>query len=101
MSAYGISLTFFFHKKYLSFIVISVQVLHIKEERLDLTADEVKAKYSSGNSLVELIRATMMDSVYGLRLMYELNVIPLALQITNIAGQILVTQNNNLITYVQ
>lgn len=84
----------YFHIKYARCILISVQVLHIKEERLDLTADEVKAKYSSGNSLVELIRATMMDSVYGLRLMYEMNVIPLALQITNIAGQMLVTHYN-------
>ncbi|KAG8262791.1 DNA polymerase alpha catalytic subunit [Homalodisca vitripennis] len=64
-------------------------VLHVNVERLEVTPDEVKAKYSSSSSLVELVRATMVDSVYVLRLMYELNVIPLALQITNIAGNVM------------
>ncbi|XP_054257765.1 DNA polymerase alpha catalytic subunit isoform X2 [Macrosteles quadrilineatus] len=64
-------------------------VLKIKEERLDLAPDEVKGHYSSSKTLLEVIWATMMDSVYILKLMYEMNVIPLALQITNIAGNVM------------
>ena len=33
---------------------------------------------------------TLVDSTYILRIMYELNVIPLALQITNICGNVMV-----------
>lgn len=36
-----------------------------------------------------LITRTMQDAVYVIRLMYELNVMPLAMQITNIAGECL------------
>lgn len=57
-----------------------------EDERPDITLDEVKGKYDSGSALVELIKCTVEDSVYVLKIMYELNVIPLALQITNIAG---------------
>lgn len=42
---------------------------------------------SSGQTLAQLISTTMQDAAYITRLMYEMNVLPLALQITNIAGK--------------
>lgn len=57
------------------------------EERADLTTDEVKQLYGTSRSLLQLISCTMQDAAYVLRLMCELNVLPLALQITKIAGK--------------
>jgi hypothetical protein len=57
------------------------------EERADLTTDEVKQQYGSSRSLLHIISCTMQDAAYILRLMCELNVLPLALQITKIAGE--------------
>jgi DNA polymerase alpha subunit A len=51
-----------------------------------VTTDEVKRFYASSQSLLQLISCTMQDAAYIIRLMCELNVLPLALQITNIAG---------------
>lgn len=66
------------------------QVLHSKEgERKEVKSEEVKMMYSSSKSLINLIKLTMDDTLYILRIMYELNVIPLALQITNVAGNVL------------
>jgi hypothetical protein len=57
------------------------------EERAHLTIDEVKQLYGSSQSLLQLISCTMQDAACILRLMCELNVLPLALQITKIAGK--------------
>jgi hypothetical protein len=43
---------------------------------------------SSGEALRHLICLSMQDAAFILRIMCELNAIPLALQITNIAGNI-------------
>lgn len=45
--------------------------------------------YSKSQTLIKLINATMQDTNYILKLMYELNVLPLALQITSIAGNVM------------
>lgn len=45
--------------------------------------------YSKSQTLIKLINATMQDTNYILKLMYELNVLPLALQITTIAGNVM------------
>jgi DNA polymerase alpha subunit A len=63
------------------------------EERADLTTDEIKQLYGSSQSLLQLISCTMQDAAYILRLMCELNVLPLALQITKIAGMLYVMYN--------
>lgn len=55
-------------------------------ERTEVTVDEVKQLYGSSQSLLQIISCTMQDAAYVVRLMCELNVLPLALQITNIAG---------------
>lgn len=39
---------------------------------------------------MQLLELSLMDSTYILRILYELNVLPLALQITNICGNVLV-----------
>lgn len=68
-------------------VCICNQVLHVKEEeRAEVTIDEVKRLYGASQSLLQLISCTMQDAAYIIRLMCELNVMPLALQITNIAG---------------
>lgn len=64
-----------------------------EEERADWTTDEIKQQYGSSRSLLQLISFTMQDAAYILRLMCELNVLPLALQITKIAGMLYVTYN--------
>ncbi|XP_069676603.1 DNA polymerase alpha catalytic subunit-like [Periplaneta americana] len=65
-------------------------VLHVKEEeRAEVTIDEVKRLYGVSQSLLQLISCTMQDAAYIIRLMCELNVMPLALQITNIAGNVM------------
>lgn len=63
------------------------------EERADLTTDEIKQLYGSSRSLLQLISYTMQDAAYILRLMCELNVLPLALQITKIAGKLYIIYN--------
>nr|CAD7392203.1 unnamed protein product [Timema cristinae] len=61
-------------------------LLHLKEnERVNYTVEEVNKMFGSSRDLLHLISATMQDAVYILRLMCELNVLPLTLQITNIA----------------
>lgn len=65
-------------------------VLKLKEnERQDLSADDVKKCFINSREMFMLITRTMQDAAYILRLMYELNVMPLAMQITNIAGNLL------------
>jgi DNA polymerase alpha subunit A len=63
------------------------------EDRVDLTTDEIKQLYGSSQSLLRLISCTMQDAAYILRLMCELNVLPLALQITKIAGKLYIMYN--------
>ena len=63
------------------------------EERAELTTDEIKQLYGSSQSLLQLISCTMQDAAYILRLMCELNVLPLALQITKIAGKMYIMYN--------
>ncbi|KAL0275791.1 UNVERIFIED_CONTAM: hypothetical protein PYX00_003535 [Menopon gallinae] len=66
------------------------QILRIGENsREDYSSEEIVLKYSKAGDLISLINATMQDTSYILKLMYELNVLPLALQITNIAGNVM------------
>ena len=65
-----------------------VKVLHLNGVRPDLSSDSVKKMYSTSANLLGMIAITMQDGANTLRLMYELNVLPLALQITSIAGNL-------------
>jgi hypothetical protein len=63
------------------------QVLQKKEgDRKEIRIDEVRGMYGDSQSLISLISSTMLDASFIIKLMCELNVMPLALQITNIAG---------------
>lgn len=63
------------------------QVLKLQEsERMDVNADDLLEMYEKGENITKLITLTMQDASYMLRLMCELNIMPLALQITNICG---------------
>ena len=46
---------------------------------------------SSSQHLLNLVELNLTDATYILKLMYELNVMPLALQITNICGNVMVS----------
>ncbi|KAH9514082.1 DNA polymerase alpha catalytic subunit, partial [Bulinus truncatus] len=62
-------------------------VLKLKRDEID--PDQIREAYMSGQQLLKLIELSLMDSLYILRIMYDLNALPLALQITNICGNIL------------
>jgi len=53
---------------------------------MEVNADDLLEMYEKGESITKLISLTMQDNSYLLRLMCELNIMPLALQITNICG---------------
>ncbi|GFN73923.1 DNA polymerase, partial [Plakobranchus ocellatus] len=61
----------------------------LKQHRIEADYEEVKSMFQSSGLLLKLIELTLQDSSYILRIMYELNVIPLALQITSICGNIM------------
>ncbi|VEN38662.1 unnamed protein product [Callosobruchus maculatus] len=62
-------------------------VLKMKENQyMELEPGDIPKMYRTSDGIIKLISATMQDASYILRIMYELNAIPLALQITNIAG---------------
>lgn len=69
---------------------LCTNVLKIKEgERLEITNDQLVTMYDTSDSILKLISLTIQDASYILRLMCEMNVLPLALQITNIAGNLM------------
>uniref|UniRef100_A0A670ZEY3 DNA polymerase n=1 Tax=Pseudonaja textilis TaxID=8673 RepID=A0A670ZEY3_PSETE len=61
----------------------------LKTERVAIPAEEVRNMYSDSHHLLYMLENTWIDSKYILQIMYELNVLPLALQITNIAGNVM------------
>lgn len=65
-------------------------VLNLPEnKRQELTDEEFKSCYFSGGNLVKALWWLMTDASYIIRIFYELNILPLALQITNIAGNVM------------
>ncbi|XP_039745237.1 DNA polymerase alpha catalytic subunit [Pararge aegeria] len=69
---------------------LCVNVLKIKEgERVDVALEDLPRYYESSNDLLQLVTLSMQDASYILKMMCELNVIPLALQITQIAGNVM------------
>ncbi|KAJ8010866.1 hypothetical protein DPEC_G00079590 [Dallia pectoralis] len=61
----------------------------LKTERTTVPAENIKNLYSDSPHLLYLLELTWTDSKLILQIMCELNVLPLALQITNIAGNVL------------
>ncbi|XP_041358143.1 DNA polymerase alpha catalytic subunit-like [Gigantopelta aegis] len=66
---------------------LSHQILKCNRKEIDY--EEIKNMYSSSKQLLGLIETTLMDSTYILRILYELNIIPLAHQITTICGNVM------------
>lgn len=69
---------------------LSELVHHIlKIERLVFPPENIRSAYSESSQLLHMLENTWMDAKFILQIMCELNVLPLALQITNIAGNVL------------
>lgn len=69
---------------------LCVNVLKMKEgERIDVSLEDLPRYYENSRDLFQLVSLSMQDAAYILKIMCELNVIPLALQITQIAGNIM------------
>ncbi|XP_053690706.1 DNA polymerase alpha catalytic subunit [Sabethes cyaneus] len=69
---------------------LCVEVLKIQDgERKDILLDDIPGMFESTADLKQLIGLTMQDNLYTMRLLCELNVLPLALQITQIAGNLM------------
>ncbi|XP_017784640.1 PREDICTED: DNA polymerase alpha catalytic subunit isoform X2 [Nicrophorus vespilloides] len=57
--------------------------------RIEIEPENVPSMYTNSLDLFKMISLTMQDTAYILKMMYELSVLPLALQITNIAGNVM------------
>lgn len=57
--------------------------------RVDVNNDKLYEMYETSEDILKLITLTLQDCSYVVRLMCELNVLPLALQITNICGNLM------------
>ncbi|XP_041670511.1 DNA polymerase alpha catalytic subunit [Cheilinus undulatus] len=66
---------------------LTAQVL--KTERVTVPQENIKNLYSDSPHLLYLLELTWTDAKLILQMMCELNVLPLALQITNIAGNVM------------
>ncbi|KAL4705659.1 hypothetical protein ACJJTC_011221 [Scirpophaga incertulas] len=70
--------------------MLCTDVLKMKEgERVDVALEDLPRYYESSQDLLQLVSLSMQDASYILKIMCELNVIPLALQITQIAGNVM------------
>ncbi|VVC98313.1 unnamed protein product [Leptidea sinapis] len=69
---------------------LCVSVLKMKEgERIEVALEDLPRYYENSSDLLQLVTLSMQDASYILKIMCELSVIPLALQITQIAGNIM------------
>ncbi|XP_063811770.1 DNA polymerase alpha catalytic subunit isoform X2 [Pseudophryne corroboree] len=69
---------------------LSELVHHIlKAERVVILPENIRNAYSDSSQLLCMLESTWTDARFILQIMCELNVLPLALQITNIAGNVM------------
>nr|XP_033803913.1 DNA polymerase alpha catalytic subunit isoform X2 [Geotrypetes seraphini] len=61
----------------------------LKTERRTMPPENIRSAYSDSAHLLYMLESTWMDARFILQIMCELNVLPLALQITSIAGNIM------------
>lgn len=59
------------------------------DERQEIIYDNIPYAYDSSSSIIEFVEINVQDCIYISKLMAELNILPLALQITNIAGNLM------------
>lgn len=60
-----------------------------EDERQEILYDNIPFAYDSSASIIDFVEINVQDCIYISKLMAELNVLPLALQITNIAGNLM------------
>jgi DNA polymerase alpha subunit A len=60
-----------------------------EDERQEILYDNIPFAYDSSASIIEFVELNVQDCIYISKLMVELNILPLALQITNIAGNLM------------
>lgn len=66
------------------------KILKIGEnERQEIFFDNIPFAYDHSSTIIEFIELNVKDCIFIVKLMVELNILPLALQITNIAGNLL------------
>lgn len=66
------------------------KILKVTEnERQEILYDNIPFAYDASQSIIEFTEINVQDCLYISKLMVELNIIPLALQITNIAGNLM------------
>ncbi|XP_053561243.1 DNA polymerase alpha catalytic subunit [Bombina bombina] len=61
----------------------------LKTERIVIPPENIRNSYSDSSHLLFMLENTWTDAKFILQIMCELNVLPLALQITNIAGNVM------------
>lgn len=60
-----------------------------EDDRHEMLYDNIPFAYDASESIIEFVELNVQDCLYISKLMVELNIIPLALQITNIAGNLM------------
>lgn len=60
-----------------------------EDDRQEILYDNIPFAYDASESIIEFVELNVQDCLYISKLMVELNIIPLALQITNIAGNLM------------
>lgn len=60
-----------------------------EDERQEILYDNIPFAYDSGGSIIDFVELNVQDCIYISKLMLELNILPLALQITNVAGNLM------------
>ncbi|KAF4797856.1 hypothetical protein TURU_069929 [Turdus rufiventris] len=61
----------------------------LKTEKVTILPEEIRNMYSDSPRLLYMLENTWIDAKFILQIMCELNVLPLALQITNISGNVM------------
>ncbi|XP_075710123.1 DNA polymerase alpha catalytic subunit isoform X2 [Rhinoderma darwinii] len=61
----------------------------LKTERVMILPEQLRNAYSDSSQLLYMLENTLIDARFIVQIMCELNVLPLALQITNIAGNVM------------
>eukprot|EP00095_Tigriopus_kingsejongensis_P006205 snap_masked-scaffold252_size238019-processed-gene-1.18 protein:Tk06205 transcript:snap_masked-scaffold252_size238019-processed-gene-1.18-mRNA-1 annotation:"dna polymerase alpha catalytic subunit" len=59
------------------------------EDRVDIGCEEMRRAYESSKSLIHVAQLSSEDALDTLKAVYELNALPLALQITQVAGNVM------------
>uniref|UniRef100_A0A8B9Q979 DNA polymerase n=1 Tax=Apteryx owenii TaxID=8824 RepID=A0A8B9Q979_APTOW len=67
----------------------------LKTERVTILPEEIRNMYSDSPHLMFMLENTWTDAKFILQIMCELNVLPLALQITNISGNVMVDEDED------